>query len=57
MFLFVTAFSFAGSNSSETKLETACVEVTLSCGINFDLCGDTSNETIIYLDDLLCGPF
>jgi len=34
-----------------------CIEVTLSCGISGTLCGDTSDETIILLDDILCGPF
>jgi len=61
VFVLGTATSFAGSDSYETKLETVpfsdCIEVTLSCGPNFMLCGDTSDETILFFDELWCGPF
>lgn len=61
VFVFAIAFSFADNNSSETKFETPvfynCIEVTLSCGVFGYLCGDTSDEALIAMDDIVCGPF
>jgi len=64
VFVFATAFSFAGSDSYETKLETAmfndCIGVTLSCGVSYDICNFTGTTSqlvnlVIGQNNNVCG--
>jgi hypothetical protein len=61
MFVFATAFTFAGVESNETlaevEIEFTCVPATLSCGLSGWACGDSTLEIIenaLAADEAFC---